>query len=200
MFSCRNSITDNSMHKIVRPQSLPIKAVRHNLVIVGILGGTVNRSKTIRVAIILSLGVTWFITVDRSWFVHDCPDCGHGEDTVQYRVFTAAIHTTAFRYPSVTQQIATDLGKPCVHPNMKRWHKHRRWGLLYCTSPCINGTHRITEQSTWYNQAATKKIIALSNREPSLKTKFHDRVFTKHDHKFLRVVLQQAGIDHPILE
>lgn len=153
-----------------------------------------NRSKKVRVAIILFLGIIWFIAVDWSWFVHDCPDCWHGEDTAQYRVFTATIHTTVYEYPSVMQQVATDLGKPCMHPNMESWHKHRLWGLLFCKSPCINGVYRLSG-SPWYDQSAAKKIIALGDREPSLKTEFHDRVFIKHDYKFLRVVLEQAGVD-----
>ncbi|WP_417389547.1 hypothetical protein [Gimesia sp.] len=157
-----------------------------------------NRSKIVRVSLILFLGVVWFIAVDWSWFVHDCPDCWHGEDTAQYRVFTVPIHTTVYKDSSVIQQVATDLGKPCMHPNMESWHKHRRWGLLFCKSPCINGIYRLTGESTWYDQAAAAKIVALSERKPSLKTEFHDRVFIKHDYKFLPVVLDQAGVDHPI--
>lgn len=157
-----------------------------------------KRSKLKLVALILGLGVFWFIAVDWSWFVHDCPDCGHGEDTAEYRVFTATIHKTVYDYPSVTQQVATDLGMPCTHPNIESWHKHRRWGLLYCKSPCINGVYRLTVDETWYDHAAATKIAALAAREPKLKSEYHDRVFKDNDYKFPRVVLERAGVDHPL--
>ena len=157
-----------------------------------------NRFKLKRPAIVLAFGVLWFFAVDWSWFVHDCPACGHGEDTAEYRVFTATVRKTVYEYPSVAQQVAADLGKPCTHPNVKRWHKHRSWGLLYCKSPCINGIYRLTGRTTWYDQTAASKIIALARREPALISEYHDRVFNKHDYKFLRVVLERAGVDHPI--
>ncbi|MEQ9410853.1 MAG: hypothetical protein RIK87_24285 [Fuerstiella sp.] len=157
-----------------------------------------KHSKLKRAAFIIALGVLWFIAVDWSWFVHDCPDCGHGEDTAEYRVFSATIHKTNYEYPSVLQQVATDLGTPCTHPNMETWHKQRRWGLLCCKWPCINGIHRLTGRTTWYDQSAATKISALTDREPTLYDEYKDRVFKQHDFKFLRVVLDRAGVDHPI--
>lgn len=93
--------------------------------------------------------------------------------------------------------VATDLGLPCQHPNMESWHKHRWWGLVYCTSPCINGIYRLTGPETWYDQNASDKVIALAESNASLKTEFANRVFKNHDYEFLHVILDQAGVRHP---
>ena len=159
-----------------------------------------KRKKLIRVACVLSLGVIWFVTVDWSWFVHDCPDCGHGQDITQYRFLTIPFHERVYEFPSVAQQVATDLGVPCEHPNMESWHKHRRWGLIYCKSPCINGIYRLTGNETWYDHNASVKVVALAEREPALKAEFADRVFENGDYDFLSVVLDRAGVQHPIAE
>jgi hypothetical protein len=60
-------------------------------------------------ASLVSLVALWFIGVDRSWFVHDCPDCGYGEDVVQYRILTIPIRETKYESPTITQQVAEDL-------------------------------------------------------------------------------------------
>jgi hypothetical protein len=160
----------------------------------------VKRKKLILVAGVLSLCVIWFVAVDWSWFVHDCPDCGHGEDVTQYRVLTVPIHETVYEFPSPMQQIATALGVPCEHPNMESWHKHRRWGLIYCKSPCINGLHRLTGTQTWYDHNASAKVVALAESDPSLKAEFAHRVFENRDYDFLWVVLDRAGVRHPLAE
>lgn len=154
----------------------------------------------IRVVCFLLVGVTWFVAVDWSWFVHDCPDCGHGEDIMQYRLLTFPLHETVNEFPSVTQQVATDLGVSCSHPSMESWHKHRWWGLIYCKSPCINGIYRLTGPDTGYDEAASAKVAALAESDPSLKDEFVQRIFREQDHTFLRIVLDRAGVKHTIQE
>jgi len=98
------------------------------------------RKKYIAAAIV----AVWFLGVDSSWFVHDCPDCGYGKDVTQYRLFAIPVHETIRESLTIAQHVAIDLGVPCMHKNSTKWHKHRWWGLLVCKSPCINGVYRLT--------------------------------------------------------
>ncbi len=117
---------------------------------------------------------------------------------MQYRLLTFPLHETVNEFPSVTQQVATDLGVPCSHSRMESWHKHRWWGLIYCKSPCINGIYRLTGPDTWYDETASAKVAALADSEPSLKDEFVQRIFREQDHTFLRIVLDRAGVKHTI--
>ena len=117
-----------------------------------------------------------------------------------YRIFRLPINETVYEYPTVTQLIATDLGTPCRHPHIECWHKQRRWGLLLCKAPCINGIHRLSGHLTWYDQGMSEKVMALATHEPSLKIEFAERVLRDHDYKFVRTVLREAGIDDPLSE
>src|SRR5438552_173529 len=92
----------------------------------------------------------WFLTVDRSWFVENCPTCGYGRDVLQVRVLTIALHEQTQEYRTLLQKVASDVGAACTHPALKRYHKHRYWGLCICARPCINGTDRIVVDLSWY--------------------------------------------------
>jgi hypothetical protein len=154
----------------------------------------VTRKKPLTFVGLLSLGALWFVAVDRSWFVHDCPDCGYSKDVVQYRLFTVSVHETVFEYPSIVQRVAADLGVHCTHGNSARWHKHRWWGLCICRSPCINGSHRLTFDDSWYDLDASASVAALAHDDPSIKTDFVRRVLEQHEFAFVRTVLSRASV------
>jgi hypothetical protein len=153
-----------------------------------------KRKKYIAVSILVIFAV-WFLGVDLSWFVYDCPDCGYGKDVVQHRIFTIPVRETVRETPSITQYVAADLGVPCGHQHSTSWHKHKWWGLLVCKSPCINGTYRIAGDDSWYNRQASAKIVALAATDSSIKDDFSQIVLVNHDFSFVRTVLDRAGVD-----
>ena len=154
----------------------------------------VNRKKLTTVACLPLLGVLWFVAVDWSWFVHDCPDCGYEKDVSQYRVFTFPVHESNRGSQSIIQQVATDLGVPCKHLNTKSWHKHRWWGLCFCKSPCINGIYRLSGGDSSYNHSDSNKVATLAANDPAIATEFSRRVLGQHEFTFVRKVLDKAGV------
>lgn len=143
---------------------------------------------------ILALGATWFLGVDWSWFVYDCPDCGYGKDVVSYRFCTIPIQQSTHEVPTVLQKVAADLGVPCSHSRTECWHKHRWRGLVVCHGPCINGLHRMVGDDAWYDDRASVKVAALAERDPSVPQDFVHHVFEKHEFRFARTVLERAGV------
>jgi hypothetical protein len=149
-----------------------------------------------RIAVfIIALVAIWVLGVDWSWFVYNCPDCGYGKDIAQYRLFTIPVQETTRDFPTIAQRVADDLGVPCSHKNSTTWHKHRWWGLLVCYAPCINGTLRLINDDSWYDQEASGKVAALAEKDSSLRIEFVRKVFEKHDFDFVHTVLVRAGID-----
>lgn len=154
----------------------------------------VNRKKLTIVGGLLLLGALWFVAVDWSYFVDDCPDCYRGKDVFQYRVFTFPVHESIKEFPSVIQQVAADLGVPCRHPNSTSWHKYRFWGLWFCKWPCINGTVRLTGDPSSYTRSDSALVAALATNDPAMVAEFSRRVLVLHEFEFVRTVLEKAGV------
>ncbi|MCH9654552.1 MAG: hypothetical protein K0U86_07275 [Planctomycetes bacterium] len=161
---------------------------------IGALYVQMNRKKFIAIASLLLIAVIWFGVVDRSWFVYECPDCGYVKDVVQYRVFEIPVHETVYEHPSVTQRVGIDLGAPCQHGRIDFWHKHRVWGLCICADPCINGIYRLGGDDSWYTDDVSSKIAALSQNDPLVKAEYSKRVLREHRYKFVKTVLEKAGV------
>jgi hypothetical protein len=153
-----------------------------------------NRKKYIAVSVVALLSL-WFFGVDRSWYVHTCPDCAYGKDVLQYRIFTIPIHETTHESLTITQRVAADLGVQCEHDDLTSWHKHRWWGLLVCRSPCINGTYRLITDDSWYDSNASAKVAALAAADNSIADDFARIVLVNHNLSFLRTVLDRAGVE-----
>lgn len=136
-------------------------------------------------AIILGGPAAWFVAVDRSWFVDECPDCGYYADVTQYRVLTVPISEQVSAHPTVIQGIAADLGHPCWHPRLLRWHKHRWWGLCHCAAPCWNGTYGLNDDAdhAWYGTVASR-VCEMGEDNPELGRVWYDRVIVGHDWSF----------------
>ena len=152
-----------------------------------------RRRLTFAAGLLLLVGL-WFVAVDWSWFVHDCPDCGYEKDLTQYRVFGCSIHESTREFRPLVQKVATDLGVPCKHFKAISWHKHRWWGLCFCKSPCINGTYRLGEGVSSYSQIDSMKVAALAANDPTIATEFSRRVLQQHEFAFVREVLDRAGV------
>ena len=154
----------------------------------------VTRRRLTVLAGLLLLGGLWFVAVDWSWFVGDCPDCGYEKDVTQYRVFSFPVHESVRESRTLIQKIATDLGVPCQHPNTKSWHKHRWWGLCLCKSPCINGIYRLSGQEPTYSESDSRKVAELADSDPAIAKEFSRRVLEENDFAFVRVVFDKAGV------
>jgi hypothetical protein len=142
------------------------------------------RRVIIGLAMVVSAVGAWFLCVDWSWFEEACPHCGYGRSIAQRRILGIVIHERAFEYPTVMQRVAADLGVPCEHPELHRWHKHRWWGLCYCAAPCINGVYRITGDDSWYDAAALEKLQELAKANPEFRRDFFQRVIREHDRDY----------------
>jgi hypothetical protein len=145
------------------------------------------RRKLTILAIATGLAATlWFLGVDRSWFVENCPACGLSRDIEQYRIFTISIHEKSSDHVSLLQRVAKDMGAECKHPGLIRWHMHRFWGLCICAAPCINGTFGIVFDTSWYDETAAARLKDWVREVPSVRDEFIERALQKKDPEFLR--------------
>lgn len=147
-------------------------------------------------AVFASIAI-WFLAVDWSWFVADCPDCGHCADVAQYRVLGMPVRTQVRDYPSISQLILDDLGVPCKHGNCEPWHKYRFSGLVCLTYPRI---HRVAlaDDPEDYSDAMAAKVGRLGAENPELAAELYDTVIRKHDHRTFWQTLEDS-IGEPIV-
>jgi hypothetical protein len=132
------------------------------------------------VVVVIGLAAAWMLGVDESEFFEKCPDCGHYEEEFQLRLLTMPVRSTRWADQGTIERLARDLGSPCSHPQLGRWHKHRNWGLLICACPCENGiTHLIL--GSWYTERFAMKARALSCSNPELGAEFKRRVLVGGD-------------------
>lgn len=139
----------------------------------------------------------WFLAVDFSWFEESCPACLESRTVLQYRVCSCTVREETQVRSSVIQRASVDLGVPCSHPAVERWHKHRWWGLVVCRCPCINGTVGLVGDSTWYDQNLAAKIKSLRVTRPELSREFRQRVLVDHDREFWRTLLEEITSGEP---
>jgi hypothetical protein len=127
---------------------------------------------------------TWFLAVDFSWFVESCPDCLCDRSALEWRVLGYPVRQSIVTEPNLIEQVATDLGVPCSHPSLQRWHKHRWWGLCICACPCHNGIVGLTGDPDWYDPRLSSKVRGLTASEPGLPQEFRQRVLIEHDKQY----------------
>src|SRR5687768_16311915 len=105
----------------------------------------------------IGLALSWFIIVDWSWFVENCPNCCHQREIYQYRLFGFSLSEQTKEHHTPIEFLAADLNVPCLHPNLQKWHKHRWWGLTYCAHPCINGIYGVSGDSSSYTPEMSER-------------------------------------------
>ena len=156
----------------------------------------IHRRKAVWIGGSVSLLIAgWFFTVDRSWFVYECSQCHWGKDTLEIRFLGHTLtEEVAFEQWSLRQKIAEELGVPCRHEHMQRWHKHRYWGLVYCAHPCWNGTYRI-KVDEWFGKDSAKKLREYAKAHPELSQEFEEQVLGQRNDGFLRELLEKAEIE-----
>lgn len=151
-----------------------------------------HKTAVIVCLVVLAVIAVWFVAVDRSWFVEYCPDCYYGRYIRQYRVFGFAVHESVYRdEPSPMGKVAADLGVPCTHPALVRWHKYRWWGLCILGWPAISGTSGMSSDEGWYDEAKSGKVKRLAELEPSLPGEFRQRVLREHDWVYWQALVKQ---------
>ena len=85
-----------------------------------------------------------------------------------------------------------DLGAPCEHPNLKRVHKFRFWGLLIPTE-YVKGIDDLSGED-WYDHKARTIVKELVKADPSLRDKFTENVLHKHDPNYLGAFVQRVRV------
>src|SRR6185436_4703756 len=83
--------------------------------------------------------IAWHLLIDLSWFVEQCPDCGSGWSSLEYRIVQIPFSKHRRDNTMMLELVCADLDVPCPHPKITRWQKQRRWGLWICACPCHNG-------------------------------------------------------------
>lgn len=125
------------------------------------------------------LGILWFLFVDFSWFVEECPECHWVADVFEYRICGHSTSTSErVLGESWTYFVTVDLGVPCTHPRKTRWHKHRYWGLCYCAAPCINGLHGLSGDDY---SVVSPRVRAWRGLDPELGHRFREALVRGDD-------------------
>jgi hypothetical protein len=159
------------------------------------ISGNTNmkRKLTILSLSLLALAAFWFLGVDGSWFVENCPDCNYGRSVYQIRVFTIPIYEQDRVFHTPLEKMLADLGISCSHPKLNRMHIRRCWGLLICGWPCINGTFWMGGDDDWYDAKASAIVRELAKKDPALRGEFAGRVLKNHDWKYLKAFVQKIS-------
>ncbi len=134
-------------------------------------------------AAVFSLVAIWFLAVDWSWFVVDCPDCCRFEDLSQYRVLGIPVYTQVYAQPSNIERILNDLGAPCDHINCRPWHKYRFWGLVLPACPFINGTILSEDDPSGYTVEMAARVRHVCDENPRLRAELRALLVKKHDYR-----------------
>jgi hypothetical protein len=130
---------------------------------------------------LLLVAICWFLAVDASLFIETCRDCFFYREDLQFRLFTFPIFKKEFVQLSSILMVARDLGVACEHPNLKRWHKTRVWGLIFRGFPCINGTTFLAWDPKSYDERVADRLKYLVESDPQLPQEFQQRVLIEHD-------------------
>lgn len=139
-----------------------------------------------RLGIGIAIIAAWFLLVDLSVFIERRPDCYSDRAIRQIRFARIPVHEKSKTSNSDIQIVATDLGVPCSHNNMQRWHKYRFWGLALCSCPCISGTVGLSSDHSWYQEDGRQRLINYKANHPEAGNEFRQRVLVEHDLKYWR--------------
>jgi hypothetical protein len=130
-----------------------------------------------------ALATSWFLGVDRSEFIEDCPSCHSGKYIEQIRVLGFAVSSNIREFTSTIACALADLGTPCHHVKLERAHLQRHWGLLVCAYPCWNGTWNLSGDGA-YTVLVSARVRAAGRRDPTLGPRLYRRVIDQGDWRY----------------
>lgn len=123
----------------------------------------------------------WFLAFDISCFEIVCHDCDFQNEVIQYRLFTFTLYQrTTFVFHGFKGRLAEDLGVPCPHKGICRYHLSRKWGVFFrkiYRFPTLCFVHS-------YDSIDPNTIRELLAENPNLPTEFEQRVLVKHDREY----------------
>jgi len=119
----------------------------------------------------------WFLGVDWVWEVETCPDCHFVRDSAHHRVLGISIINNTNEQPSDLGTLLSDLGVPCEHQNLTHWRKHRWWGFVFCSCPCVNGVYLVTNNG-WYEDEVFPYIYQYAEDHPDAGARFWKMIET----------------------
>lgn len=126
----------------------------------------------------------WFLAVDWSWFIWGCEDCRTSIDHAHYRVLGINVTTDSVRRESVFGTALKDMGVPCTHLNSSDWHKHRRWGGLWCASPCWNGICGLIGDDDRYTDSIAKRLRNRARQDSKFAQEAYRQVVEDHNYAY----------------
>jgi hypothetical protein len=147
---------------------------------------SLKNTKISRILIFSFFGLllVWFLLVDKSWFVESCPDCLWSSNIIQYRFCTFVIREHATEEYSMISAVADELGVPCSHSKVERWHKQKWWGLAFCCCPCKSGISGLMSDGYRISESIHSKIKSLIDANPNLPNEFKQKVLIDHDMEY----------------
>ena len=129
----------------------------------------------------ICLVLLWFLAFDISGFDIVCHDCDFQKEVIQYRLFTFPLYQrTTFVFHGFKERLAEDLGVPCLHKDICRYHLRRKWGGFFrkiYRFPVSSFGHS-------YDSIDPNTIRELLAENPNLPTEFEQRVLIKHDREY----------------
>ena len=133
----------------------------------------------------VSLAAIWFLAVDWSCFVEQCPDCLSDRYIDQYRILGYPVHTRVDEASTIVDKVLADLGAPCYHDKMDRWQMQRWWGLHCCGWPCWNGTLSLSgDDDDLYTQELSARLRERGRMNPAYASELRRRVVELHDYDY----------------
>jgi hypothetical protein len=138
--------------------------------------------------LVLNTAVTvWFSSVESAFIVENCPDCGHGTDIRQSRVFSVITFRFAREFPTARELIASDLGIPCEHKQTIRWMRNRLFG--WCLwGENFRGIHRLGDRP-WYPPCARDAVRSWATKDPNFIRDFQERALNGRDAGYMNTLL-----------
>ena len=148
--------------------------------------------------VILVSVILWFLVVDLSQFVEECDDCFYSKDIFEFRILTLPIYRIEREYESPIAYTAKKLGVACLHNNINRWHRQRRWGMLICFRPCHTSVYRLSSSDDKnYELLIDENIQEYLNKHPDLPREFKQRVLFEHNIEYWEQLKNKLFLQKP---
>jgi hypothetical protein len=123
----------------------------------------------------------WFLAVDESVFIEECPDCTLRKIIFEYRLLTLPVYKTVHKSRTDIDRALSDLGIPCAHDENSRYHKCRLWGFVLPGFPNIKGAIWLTAND-YYTAEIARTFRERSLADPTYARQLHNRVINQHDY------------------